>query len=194
MSDKNRTACGDNGSVYVFEDQKSLSKRLETFGKSDENHLLIVHSDKEELFDHVKRCFKYIEAAGGLVTLRDERILLIKRLGKWDLPKGKTEKGESLQTTALREVIEECGLKSSPVITGELAHTYHTYYHKKGKHILKHTAWFAMRYEGKESLHPQLDEDITRAVWFPVNLLKVIRQNTYQSIIKVLDEWVNKHL
>jgi ADP-ribose pyrophosphatase YjhB (NUDIX family) len=181
-----------NDCVYVFEDRKSLSKRLSIFEKSDEKCLCIVHSDKEELFDHVKRCFKYIEAAGGFVMHRDGRILMIKRLGKWDLPKGKAEKNEALQSTALREVMEECGLESTPVITGELAHTYHTYY-KDGKHILKHTAWYVMLYEGNETLRPQFDEDITLAVWFPGNLLKVVSNNTYQSILQVLDEWVNNH-
>lgn len=54
--------------------------------------------------------YKNIEAAGGLVLRSDGHFLGIFRLGKWDLPKGKAEKGESMETTALREVEEECGI------------------------------------------------------------------------------------
>jgi len=182
----------DNDLVYVFEDRKALAKRLTIFENSNNICLQIIHHDLNKLFEHFKHCFKFVEAAGGLITLPDRRILLIKRLGKWDLPKGKAERGESLQETALREVMEECGLEKLPIITGELTHTYHTY-HQKGNHILKHTAWYAMRYNGNEKLRPQFAEDIVHAAWFPQNLLSVVRKNTYQSIQQVLDEWINKN-
>ena len=172
--------------VHVYENQKMLARHLLCFAASDDAFLYIVHSDRDELLKHVAKCFKYVEAAGGLVALPDGRILLIKRLGKWDLPKGKAEKGESLQETAIREVTEECGLSVSPKITSVLAHTYHTY-HRAGALVLKHTAWFTMRYDGEDvSLHPQLDEDITEAVWLPVNQLDCVLQNTYKSIKQVL--------
>lgn len=170
--------------VYVFENKKLLAKQLECFEKSDNDSLFIVHSDLNELFEHVKDCFKYIKAAGGIVTLRDGRILLIKRFGKWDLPKGKVEKGESLQETALREVVEECGLEKPPLILDEWAQTFHTY-RQDGKNILKHTVWYAMLYDGNERVKPQLTENIKHAVWFPANLLRVPMNNTYQSIRQV---------
>jgi len=186
LTDKNiKSSRINNDQVYIFENKKSLAKRLEYFGKSDDERLCITHSDVNELFEYVAQCFRYIEAAGGLVSLPDGRILLIRRLGKWDLPKGKAEKGESLQETAIREVMEECGLKTAPKITGELAHTFHTY-HQDGRYILKHTAWFAMQYGGVDSLHPQSAEDITDAVWLPKNQLHIVLQNTYESIKQVL--------
>ncbi|HNZ72395.1 MAG TPA: NUDIX domain-containing protein, partial [Prolixibacteraceae bacterium] len=54
--------------------------------------------------------FQQIDAAGGLVLNSEEKLLCIKRWGKWDLPKGKMEKGEEPAQTALREVEEECGI------------------------------------------------------------------------------------
>jgi 8-oxo-dGTP pyrophosphatase MutT (NUDIX family) len=90
-----------------------------------------------------------------------------------------------LLETALREVMEECGLKTAPKITGELAHTFHTY-RQDGKHILKHTAWYAMQLEGDETLHPQFAEDITDAVWLPRDQLNTVMQNTYESIKEVI--------
>ena len=175
----------NDGQNYCFEDKKALARRLEQFDRSDIERLYIIYPDIHELFGYVKGCFKYVEAAGGLVTRADGRLLFIKRLGKWDLPKGKAEKGEELSHTALREVIEECGLKGSLYITGELAHTYHTY-RLKEDNILKHTAWFAMRYDGNEELIPQTDENITEAAWLHENLLNVVSQNTYSSIKQVL--------
>ena len=182
----------NNDICHVYKNKKALAKRIKMFEESESDEerkerLFVVHNDVNELFDAFKDCFKNVEAAGGLVKLHDGRMLFIKRLGKWDLPKGKAEKGETLPETAIREVMEECGLKKKPVITGELMHTFHTY-HEDGKHILKHTVWYSMLYEGDENLHPQFSENITQAVWFSENQLNVVLQNTYQSIKQVLDE------
>ena len=180
----------DNDQVYVFENKRALAKRLNRFEESADECLCITHSDLDELFESVTECFKFIEAAGGLVTLPDGRIVMIKRLGKWDLPKGKAHKGESLQETAIREVMEECGLETSPIITADLAHTFHTY-HRNGAHVLKHTAWFSMRYDGVDhTLYPQFEEDITEAVWMRKNQLGMVLQNTYESIRQVLEKWL----
>ena len=43
-----------------------------------------------------------VKAAGGLVTNKKGQILFIFRKGVWDLPKGKLDSGERLDTTALR--------------------------------------------------------------------------------------------
>jgi ADP-ribose pyrophosphatase YjhB (NUDIX family) len=185
---KNRTI--DHRAVYAFTTPKALADRLAQFDASDDEHLCITHPCVDELLGHVAGCFKYIEAAGGVVTLPDGRVLLIKRHGKWDIPKGKAEKGETPHETAIREVAEECGLMPDPIITGELTHTYHTY-RQGGNHILKHTAWYTMRHHGSETLHPQLAEDITEAVWMPRHQLNLALQNTYRSIEQVIDKWLN---
>ena len=190
LTDKDiKSSATNNDQVDVFKNKKSLAKRLHSFEEADDDCLCITHPDLEELFGYVAGCFKYQEAAGGLVTLPDGCILFIKRLGKWDLPKGKAEKGESPQETALREVMEECGLKTQPAITGELLHTYHIY-HRDGHYVLKHTVWYAMRYNGDDSLRPQADEDITDAVWMPQSRLNIALQNTYESVRQVLDQWL----
>jgi 8-oxo-dGTP pyrophosphatase MutT (NUDIX family) len=190
LTDKNiKSSAIDNDQVYVFENKKALAKRLERFEESDDEYLCITHPDLDKLLEYVTECFKYIEAAGGLATLPDGRILVIKRRGKWDLPKGKVEKGESLQEAAIREVVEECGLNPNPKITGELAHTFHTY-RQDGNCILKHTAWYTMRHDGDDTLYPQFSEDITDAVWLPPKQLDIVLQNTYESIKQVMDEWL----
>ena len=67
-----------------------------------------------------------VEAAGGLVFNKDGGILMIFRNGKWDLPKGKLEIGESVEECAIREVQEECGV-SGLIIENKIKDTYHTY-------------------------------------------------------------------
>ncbi len=60
---------------------------------------------------------KVIQGAGGLVWRQaggEKQIALIHRprYDDWALPKGKMEKGEDWETTALREVEEETGCKA----------------------------------------------------------------------------------
>ena len=192
LTDKNiKSSVKNNDYAYIFDNKKSLAKRLEHFENSDDERLYVIHHNLNELFENITKCFKYIEAAGGLVSLPDGRMLLIRRLDKWDLPKGKAEKGESLRETAIREVMEECGLKTAPEITGELTHTFHTY-HQKGRHILKHTAWYAMLYDGDHCLQPQSAEDITQAVWLPENRLNTVLHDTYETIRQVIGSYESK--
>ena len=47
-----------------------------------------------------------IKTAGGIV-IRDDKILFIYKNGRWDLPKGKLEKGNSSRETAVIEISEE---------------------------------------------------------------------------------------
>ena len=58
------------------------------------------HPDLEKLKKTFFKKFTLILAAGGLVTNENNEILLIFRRGKWDLPKGKLEKGEKLEDCA----------------------------------------------------------------------------------------------
>ena len=55
---------------------------------------------------------KQILAAGGLVTNAQGEILWIFRRGFWDLPKGKLDDGETIQSCAIREVEEETGIQN----------------------------------------------------------------------------------
>ena len=106
------------------------------------------------------------------------------RKGVWDLPKGKLEKGEDFQGAAMREVMEETGLKGL-VIKEPLISTYHTYW-QQGRKVLKKTKWFEMEYAGKDSPVLQEAEGITDFMWVKPGQTDFIRQNTYASILDVL--------
>jgi ADP-ribose pyrophosphatase YjhB (NUDIX family) len=69
-------------------------------------------------------------AAGGVVQHEDGKLLFIYRKKRWDLPKGRVDKGESLEGAAKREVKEETGVKKVKV--GKLAGvTYHVFIAKQ---------------------------------------------------------------
>ena len=173
------------GLVYAWIKGESLKNLILQFDEDDSREAICVVADHLDLLvEHFVSCFKYIEAAGGKVFNSNKEILAIYRLEKWDLPKGKVEKGESVREAAVREVEEECGITNLK-IEKELNSTYHTYW-LKGKFILKRTYWFNMTYSGSETLVPQTEEDIQEAKWFSPDELPAFNANTYASILEVM--------
>jgi 8-oxo-dGTP pyrophosphatase MutT (NUDIX family) len=134
--------------------------------------------------------FEFVQAAGGLVTNSDGKILFIYRLEKWDLPKGKVEAGEKVLDGAVREVEEECSLDQLKVEC-EFYETWHTYV-QEGAAIIKSTRWFLMRYPGKARPRPQLQEGITEVVWLGKEELGMVRKNTYPSVLDVVDAFLSR--
>ena len=143
--------------------------------------------DINKVSNGFENMFKLIEAAGGVVVDKEEELLLIYRKGKWDLPKGKIEKGEAVQTAAIREVEEECGVKGL-TIEKELPTSYHIYT-AKNKTYLKKTYWFKMS-ANKMPLKPQLEEDITEARWMNKGEVTKAMENTYLLIKDALKEFI----
>ncbi|MEO9532100.1 MAG: NUDIX domain-containing protein [Crocinitomicaceae bacterium] len=142
-------------------------------------------SSESELLDAFKS-FKFIQAAGGLVE-KNGKFLFIKRNGLWDIPKGKIEKGESVEEGAIREIEEECGIEEPKIIT-HLLDTWHTYNYK-GKDVLKKTYWYYLASSGKkEELIPQEEEGITDVGYFSLDKLSEIEANTYISILEVIEK------
>lgn len=128
--------------------------------------------------------FTLIQAGGGVVKNKKGAILMIFRRGKWDLPKGKLDEGETIEECAKREVQEETGLQEIEIIK-PLTITYHTYT-QFGKHILKESHWYAMKTTGDEKLTPQTEEDITEITWATKEDLKKYMLNTFPTIAEVL--------
>lgn len=142
------------------------------------------HPDLNELKKAFFKKFTLVQAAGGLVKNEEEEILLIFRRGKWDLPKGKLDKGESLEECAVREVEEETGLKKIKLVA-PLITTYHTY-HEGTKFILKESHWYTMKAKSGQQLTPQTAEDIQEIKWINGKELKPYIKNAFPSIIDVL--------
>lgn len=109
---------------------------------------------------------------------------MIFRNGKWDLPKGKKEKGEEIESCAKREVQEECGVRNLE-ITEKLMDTYHIYTHK-GKKVLKRTFWYKMKTDFEGELIPQKKEGIRQVVWVKEEKIKEKIKNSYANIRELL--------
>ena len=142
------------------------------------------HENEKLLLSSFSLSFKVIEAAGGLVKNSKGEYLFIFRNGKWDLPKGKIEKGEGIKVAAVREVEEECGISKLKILK-ELDSTYHVY-HQDGKAILKRTYWFEMVCEDDSKLIPQEEEGITEVKWIAKKDFDQVNDNTYDSIKEVM--------
>ena len=146
---------------------------------------LLLTPDFKSVFKGIKRSMILIKAAGGIVSNEANKYLFIFRNGKWDLPKGKIEKGENSRVAAIREVQEECGI-SIDSSGDKICNTYHMY-DIKGDLVIKKTAWYWMRAEKQEKLIPQLEEGITDVRWLSPGDLMLVRQNTYPLIRDLLN-------
>ncbi|HEX7754612.1 MAG TPA: NUDIX domain-containing protein [Niabella sp.] len=147
------------------------------------------HKELKELKKAFFRKFEPVQAGGGLVINEKREILMIFRRGFWDLPKGKLDKGETIEACAVREVHEETGL--TKIERGDhLLTTYHTYEHGT-HHILKEAHWFLMHASSEEKLIPQTEEDIEQIVWVNAARIDGYKAKAYPSIADVLDAWKN---
>jgi len=138
---------------------------------------------------HVKKMFKIIKAAGGVVKNNNDQILFIYRLKKWDLPKGKLDKGETIRDCAKREVEEETKVKVN--LKQKIISTWHTYTRNK-KFILKKTTWFKMDCVDDSKMKPQKKEKIEKVEWMNNSTIKEILLNSYKTLNHVMIEYYKK--
>ena len=170
--------------AFFSKDILSTLIKLLEYDKKLSNVIFLVN-DVEECFNQFKSFFTVIEAAGGVVKNANDETLFIYRLDKWDLPKGKIEKGERVDEAAIREVEEECAV-SGLVIKKQLNDCYHVY-HLKDKPILKKTYWFEMLTDFDGKLIPQQEEGIEKVEWLTDKQIEeVVLKNTYASIADFL--------
>jgi hypothetical protein len=94
---------------FDFEEKLFETKITEVFANQFTG-VVFKCKDEELVFNKFAKHFKIIEAAGGLVFNSKKQLLLIERLGVWDLPKGKIDVGEIPEIAAVREVEEECAV------------------------------------------------------------------------------------
>ncbi len=183
---------GEKITGYDFSDKSSLLSLIEKSERNTESSTIFIeHKNADELFEIFKSFYKPVSAAGGVVKNNKGEALMIFRRGKWDLPKGKVEKNESVKEAAVREVQEETGLKN--IEAGKQIYlypwkqscTYHTY-NIGDKKILKDTHWFEMRSADTSLLQPQTEEEITKAEWAPVQKIPELMNESYGSIADVI--------
>tara|TARA_Y100001935_G_scaffold12259_1_gene9537 strand:+ start:441 stop:1127 length:687 start_codon:yes stop_codon:yes gene_type:complete len=145
--------------------------------------------NKKEVIKYLKKKFKVIKAAGGIVQNNENKILFIYRLGKWDLPKGKKDKGEKIKDCAVREVEEETNTKVK--IINRNCTTWHTYTRYK-KFILKKTVWYKMKCIDDSKMKGQKKEKIEKVRWMENKIINEILINSYKSLSYVVKKYFKK--
>ena len=177
----------NNAFVIYFYDDSIVSKVLDYLNVDNKiMHVVFLTPTPKEDFEKFTTNFDLIVAAGGKVTNNEGKTLFIFRLGKWDLPKGKVEKKESVEQAAIREVEEECGI-SQLTILNHIKDTYHIY-ELNNKLVLKQSIWYEMKTTDTAKLVPQTEENITDARWMTTKEIEnIVLKNTYPSIKEVLE-------
>lgn len=175
-------------SIIYADSQVSFEKViLKLIRETPENKNVTVICDSvKKVWKNFKSECKFIQAAGGIVQREDE-FLFIERNNLWDIPKGKHEKGELIEETALREIEEECGINEM-ILKELICTTFHTYFFKNKWH-LKETHWFHLSYSGNKQIVCQAEEGITDARWFKRSDFSEIETKTYQSIQFVINRF-----
>lgn len=144
------------------------------------NKAFLYYPDEKAILKKMKEKIPVVKAGGGLVYNDRGEVLFIFRNGKWDLPKGGTEKGEDMEKTAMREVEEETGVKNLKIVK-KLQKTYHIF-KRNGQYKLKVTYWYEMKTSYTGKLLGQADEGIEKVVWLKPDDIKEVLANSYENI------------
>jgi 8-oxo-dGTP pyrophosphatase MutT (NUDIX family) len=126
------------------------------------------------------------ETSAGGVVFRLEKgaatfLLIRDAYGHWGFPKGHIERGERADTAAIREVMEETGLRSVSVI-GTID-TIEWFFRFRGRLVHKRCEFFLMEAASRATA-PQTAEGITACRW--VRLDEAIDLVTYENARAVL--------
>jgi len=136
---------------------------------------------------------KKIEAGGGVIFREnaddDIEVVLIKRRGLWDLPKGKRDKGEEIIECAVREIQEEISPGEVSVLDF-IDKTYHEYV-ESGEEIGKITYWYLMKTANPDpEFDPQKEEQIEEVKWVPA--AEAVKLVAFDNLVTILDKALKK--
>ncbi len=143
------------------------------------NSVLFLCNTTDEAYEQFCREFRSIKAAGGVVRNSRGECLMILRNGRWDLPKGHLERGESLEQCALREVEEETGI-TGLTLGEKLLETHHAYVLNE-EWAIKTTTWYSMHSDSLET-QPQSEEGIELVAWCTEEQVQENLKGSFASI------------
>lgn len=157
-----------------------IGKVIKQLNSTKLKEVRLIGKNNNKLIKKFLKLLPNVIAGGGKVYNSKGDILFIFRNSKWDLPKGKVEKNETIENTALREVEEETGVRGLEIIK-PLDTTYHIF-KRHGKYKIKITYWFAMKTKFDGILQPQQNEGITKVEWLSPLETKKALENSYANI------------
>ena len=171
--------------TFLYHDRKSLQPVVEDFWKEHHSkEVYIADNQKENAFSDLFSFFKVEKGAGGIVEHENGCILVIRRFGYYDFPKGHVEAEETWEQTALREVEEETKVEGLSIVRS-LPETYHVF--MKGQvPVLKETHWFAMKTGYQGSLQAQTEEKIDEVRWVTRHDLCFMYPQFYNTLQELL--------
>ena len=162
----------------------NIGKVIKKLNSSALKEVRLIGKNEDKLIKKFLKLLPNVEAGGGKVYNAQGKVLFIFRNDKWDLPKGKAEKNESIEETSMREVEEETGVKGLEVVR-PLETTYHIF-KRNGKHKIKVTYWFEMKTLFKGPLLPQEEEGITKVEWLSIEESQKALGNSYANIRRLV--------
>lgn len=148
--------------------------------------------EAEKAWKLLSDAFEEQVAYGGYVSNAKGELLMIRRKGLWDIPKGKPEAGETPEQTALREVEEETAVKPLELKAWH-GLTWHIF-ERGGRIFLKKNVWYIMMSSYTGQLQPQLEESITEARWVSREEYPEMRKKIYPSLLRLTDQYWEKML
>lgn len=157
-----------------------IGKVIKTLNSTKLQEVRLIGKNKNKLIKKFLKLLPNVVAGGGKVYNDKGDILFIFRNDKWDLPKGKLEKDETIEEAAIREVEEETGVEGLEIVK-PLNMTYHIF-KRHGKHKIKVTYWFEMKTTFNKELRPQHNEGITKVAWLSPEDTQKALKNSYANI------------
>ena len=170
---------------YFLLNEEAIQEAIDALKKKKLEEAYIYHPNHEEILKKFTKKIPLVVAGGGVVTNKEGKVLFIYRNDKWDLPKGKLDKGETIEECALREVEEETGVKKLK-IENFLKTTYHIF-KRNGVYKLKEVHWYAMKTSYNGELKGQKSEGIEKVKWKGPKKIQKALLNSYMNI-KILFE------
>ena len=182
----NKRPKNSNGNLFSL-DGDSIVEAIKLLSKKKLKKAYLYHPDDKKILKLFMLKIPVVVAGGGFVINKKGKVLFIFRNGKWDLPKGKVDKGESIESAALREVEEETGVTNL-----EIERFLHTTFHifkRNGEYRLKQTHWFIMSTDYKGKLVPEKSEGIKKVKWKGRKKTKRALKNSYHNIKVLFKDW-----
>src|SRR5690606_32677242 len=81
---------------YFLLNGSAINEAIDSLASKKLSEAFIYHPNNEEILKKFSKRIPLVVAAGGVVTNKEGKVLFIYRNDKWDLPKGKLDKGENI--------------------------------------------------------------------------------------------------
>lgn len=173
------TEKGEGYKTYKLKRSK-VKRAIKKLAKTNLQEVRLTHKNESKLLSKFLKKLPNVIAGGGMVFNDEGKVLFIYRNDKWDLPKGKAERGETIEETSIREVEEETKVEGLKIVK-PLETTYHIF-KRNGQYKIKITYWFEMKTSFTGVLKPQKKEGITKVEWLDETEISKALQNSYANI------------